>query len=341
MRILFLLLSVMLVAASAEADLCSPAWLRTASGSEARALTRAGADVNERCSANGNRPLHQALLSDRVDPDVIRAMIEAGADTSAENIHGENPVYYAQERFDRARNTLRPGTAPYRREQSLYETMFGAFGDAGSAIADAHGKLCDLNWWRSFPSREARMVGDVLQPEGALRADQDTSAIRSLLQTRGVDPNHVCNFNNDRPLHLLLKLTSFSPYLPGIIHAGVRVLIDAGADPNIRNNSGQSALSLSEIRYDRMADRMIRHAVSWCNRQMTGRQLANEITRNGNDTGAYTYIKNSATGRSYDDVKSEVHMNLYRIDGVSGTIDYRVLCPARGISLEQMGLSPK
>ena len=249
MRILFLLLSVMLVAASAEADLCSPAWLRTASGSEARALIRAGADVNERCSANGNRPLHQALLSDRVDPDVIRAMIEAGADTSAENIHGENPVYYAQERFDRARNTFRPGTAPYRREQSLYETMFGAFGDEGSAISDAHGKLCDLNWWRSLPSNESSMA-----------RDQDTSAIRSLLQTRGVGPNHTCNFNNDRPLHLLLKLTSFSPYLPRVIDAGIIVLIDAGAGPNVRNNAGQSALDLAGIRYDRVVDRLTQHS---------------------------------------------------------------------------------
>ena len=71
-ELLFLLLSVMLVAASAEADLCSPAWLRTASGSEARALIRAGADVNERCSANGNRNhscpriLRAMVLSDRM-----------------------------------------------------------------------------------------------------------------------------------------------------------------------------------------------------------------------------------------------------------------------------------
>ena len=295
MRILFLLLSVMLVAASAEADLCSPAWLRTASGSEARALIRAGADVNERCSANGNRPLHQALLSDRVDPDVIRAMIEAGADTSAENIHGENPVYYAQERFDRARNTLRPGTAPYRREQSLYETMFGAFGDAGSAIADAHEKLCDLNWWRSRPSIPVSIGRKRSGSDGSFTRERDT--IRSLAQTRGVNPNHICNFNSDRPLHLLLKLESFpSPYPTLTIHAGIRGLIDAGADPNVRNDSGQSALSLAGIRLDRVVDRVVR-----------SQDYINAVTRNGPDIGAYLYVMSAATGRSYD----QLYKSLY------------------------------
>ena len=318
MRILFLLLSVMLVAASAEADLCSPAWLRTASGSEARALTRAGADVNERCSANGNRPLHQALLSDRVDPDVIRAMIEAGADTSAENIHGENPVYYAQERFDRARNTLRPGTAPYRREQSLYETMFGAFGDAGSAAEDAHAKLCDLNWWRGSAS------------EGA---------VKELLAVPGVDVNHVCNFNNDRPIHIPLKLTSFIVLTEGLMR-GIDALVDGKADLHARNDSRQSAVSLAEIRYDRVLDRLIPHEVRWCKDEITVQQIADEINRNGPDVGTHLYIKSSVTGRSYDDVKAEMLMERYMID-VGGNVVRRVLCPARGISLEQMGLSPK
>ena len=42
MRILFLLLSVMLVSVSAEAQLCIPAWLANASGGEARALIPRG-----------------------------------------------------------------------------------------------------------------------------------------------------------------------------------------------------------------------------------------------------------------------------------------------------------
>ena len=307
MRILFLLLSVMLVAASAEAQLCSPAWLANASGAAARSLIRAGADVNEICSANGNRPLHQALLSDRVAPNVIRAMIEAGADTSAENIHGENPVYYAQERFNRARNTLRPGTAPYRREQSLYETMFGAFGDAGSAIADAHAKLCDLNWWRSSASG---------------------SAVKELLAVPGVDVNHVCNFSNDRPIHIPLKLTSFTMLTDGI-GWGIEALVDANADLHARNDSGQSALSLAEIRYDRVSDRIIQEQIRWCNGG-TGQQYSDRVVRNTYDMKVYIYVASSATGQSYHQIENRMIVELYTV-GLNETVLESVLCPHRGI----------
>ena len=309
MRILFLflLLSVMLVAASAEAQLCSPAWLANASGAEARSLIRAGADVNEICSANRNRPLHQALLNDRVEPDVIRAMLGAGADTSAENIHGENPVEYAQDRFDLARRRLRPGTAPYRREQSLYETVFGLFGDAGSASADAHAKLCDLNWWRNSAS------GD---------------AVRELLAVPGADRNYVCNFNNDRIIHQPLKLASFTMLTENIMR-GIHALVDADADLHVRNNSGQSALNLAEIRYDRASDRIIQLTIRWCNGG-TDQQFADEVTRNKFDTGAYLYIASFATGQPYNQVSSRMHMELFRVH-IGGTITQDVLCPYREI----------
>ena len=47
MRILFLLLSVMLVASSAEAQVCDPAWLRNADYWDAKALLDAGVDANQ------------------------------------------------------------------------------------------------------------------------------------------------------------------------------------------------------------------------------------------------------------------------------------------------------
>ena len=154
MRILFLVLSVMLVASAAEAQVCDPAWLSNASYWDAKALLDAGVDANQICSTNRNRPLHQGLLNDRTDPGVIRALLEAGADPGTQNIHGETPFGYAQDRFDLARRQFRPGTAPYRREQALYEAVVGTFNDQGSAAEDAHAKLCDLNWWRSSASEE-------------------------------------------------------------------------------------------------------------------------------------------------------------------------------------------
>ena len=252
-------------------------------------------------------------------PAAVKTQV-CGSDNQYYVYPAENPVYYAQERFDRARNTLRPGTAPYRREQSLYETMFGAFGDAGSAIADAHDKLCDLNWWRSSAS------GD---------------AVKELLAVPGVDPDEVCNFNNDRIIHQPLKIASFV-MLTETMYLGIEALVDAGADLAVRNNSGQSAVSLAEIRYDRMKDRMIRHTVAWCRYEMEDQQFLDEITRNRYETTAYIYIKSSTTGQRYDQVRAEALMDIYRYRAPGrGIIDYFVLCPARGVNVVKPRVAPR
>ena len=303
MRILFLVLSVMLVASAAEAQVCDPVWLSNADYWDAKALLDAGVDANQICNTNRNRPLHQALLNERTDPGVIRALLEAGADPGTQNIHGETPFEYAQDRFDRKRRTLRPGTAPYRREQALYEAVVGTFNDQGSAAEDAHAKLCDLNWWRSSASE---------------------SAVKELLAVPGVDANHVCSFNNDRPIHIPLKLTSFTR-LTSDIHWGVRALVDGNADVYARNDSSQSAVSLAGIRYDRTVDRMIPHIRNWCQGRLG--YLSDRITENGPDTGVYLYITSAATGRPYDQVKDEAVNELYG----EGDLAKESTCPHRGI----------
>ena len=257
MRILLLFLSLMLVTVWAEADLCDPAWIRTASGSAAQALIRAGADVNQLCNTvNRNRPLHQALLNPDSDPDLIRALLNAGADPAQENVYRESPIYYAQGRWDRAMSRLSPGSGGYRREQAIYQAMFGAAENRGGAVADAHAKLCDLNWWRSSASE---------------------STVQALLRTPGVDPDYICNFNNDRIIHQPLKLTSFV-MLTGNTQDAIQALVDAGADLHARNNTGDSAVSLAGMRYDRVTDRIIGHTIRWCNLQATSQQFANEMT---------------------------------------------------------------
>ena len=261
MRILFLLLSVMLVASAAEAQVCDPAWLSNASYWDAKALLDAGVDANQICNTNRNRPLHQALLNERTDPEVIRALLEAGADPGAQNIHRETPFEYAQDRFDRKRRTLRPGTAPYRREQALYEAVVGTFNDQGSAAEDAHAKLCDLNWWRNSAS------GD---------------AVRELLAVPGVDPDHICNFNNDRIIHQPLKLTSFAMLTEGI-KDGIRAIVDGNANLRLRNDFGESATSLAGVRYDRVRDRIIQHQIKWCRYEIGDDQLSDEMVRNRPD----------------------------------------------------------
>ena len=154
MRIPFLFLSVMVatVSAQAHANLCDSAWISTASGPAAEALIRAGADVNERCSTtNGNRPLHQAFLNDRAGVDLIRAPLEAGADPSVENIHGETPIYYAQ-------GPLRMGDIPSssreRRVSARGSTLRVVFGPL--QLRGACDRGCPLPCYATSTVGEAR-----------------------------------------------------------------------------------------------------------------------------------------------------------------------------------------
>ncbi len=315
MRILGLFLSIMMLSVFANANICDPGWLAGDDGNGVRSFIRAGADPNQTCNAaTRNRPLHQALLDDRVDPSVIEALIDAGADLYAENTYRETPIEYAQGRFSRLRIAFSESgnSVLLLREEALYNRIMNTSSDASSAVADAHGQLCDLNWWRRSASGPA---------------------VQQLLSIPGVDPDYVCNFNNDLIIHQPLKLASFSPMLPEGVFWGIKALVDAGASLSARNDTGDTAVSLAGIRYDRVTDRMIQHQIRWCRSEITGQQLESEVTQNMYDTGTYLYITSSATGQSYDQAKAAMMMELYRIEGTSGSMDYRVLCLVRGVNV--------
>ena len=310
MRVLLLVLVVLTwtpAVASAQANLCDPNWLERASGAEVRALLRGGADVNQICNDNSNRPLPQALLRDGVSLGVIRALGEAGADILAANIDGTSPLDYTERRFVRAERQFPSGRVQYRRKDTLYLGGNSRL-ESGGAAADAHSQLCDLDWWRSSASRPA---------------------VEALLRTPGVDPNTVCNLSNDRPIHLPLKLTSFT-ILPEGVERGIEALVDGNADLRTRNNSGRSAVSLAEIRWDRVRDRIVRQQVSWCRGAASAQQLADEAVRNINDTDAYVYVRAGARGQPLEQVTDRAWMELYGITG--RRITKEVLCPYRGIT---------
>ena len=311
MRIVLLFLSVMLAAVSAAAQsLCDPAWLAGASGAAVQAQIRAGADVDQICNVNRNRPLHQAILTAEVGPDVFRALVGAGADTRARNRLEATPHEYALRRWDRASAAFREGSDAYRRELAIYGTFVRGGEAEYDAVNDAHAKLCDLNWWRRSGSGPA---------------------VQQLLSVPGVDPDYICNLNDDRIIHQPLKLASFT-MLTSNIHRGIKALVDGGAALYARNNSGDTAVSLADIRYDRVVDRMIQHETRWCRNEIMGEQLENEIVRNLPDKETYLDITSSVTGRSYNELSEEMAMELYRTSP-AGTIDYRVLCPYRGINV--------
>ena len=313
MRILFLIVATMLVAGPAQANLCSSEWLKTASASAVRALVRAGADVNEVCnSVYGNRPLHQALLTEEIAPEVVGALIDAGANVAERNNYGQTPFEYVEERFERASRMFRPGTAAYRREASIRDRFHATANAADNAVMDARDKLCDLNWWISSASE---------------------SAVKALLAVPRVGPNHVCNAINDRPIQIPLRLTALnSPaILPENVSWGIRALVDGGADLTVRNNSGESALDLAELRYDRLSARLSQHTRRWCAGEINQHQLADEITRNEPDIGAYIVIASTARGQSFESMRDWVFMDLYRLNPGESVLSVPVVCSYRGV----------
>ena len=308
MKIMTLFLSIMTLSAFANANICDPSWLATASGADVRAFLNAGVDANQVCNLIRNRPLHQALLADRVDPSVIEAFVSGGADISILNNEGDTPLDYAKLRFERAERNFRRGSAQYQRENAIYMNINRGFEVAGGEVAAAYDQLCDLNWWERSASGPA---------------------VQALLRVPGVDPNYVCNYSNDRPIHLPLKLRSFT-LLPEGVARGIDALVDGGADLNARNNSGDSAVRLAGMRYDRVTDRITQHTIRWCRGGFTNQQFANEITRNNYDVHAYLYITSSFTRQPFNQVNNEHSMELYRTP-VDGRITKRVLCPYRGV----------
>ena len=292
MRVLLLVLVVLTwtpAVASAQANLCDPNWLERANGSEVRALLRGGADVNQICNDNSNRPLHQAILTDGVSPGVFRALVEAGADILAANIDGSSPLDYAEDRFARAERNFQPGSGAYRREESIYLAVNRGFeADRHGAAEEAHSKLCDLEWWRSSASGPA---------------------VEALLRTPGVDPNTVCNLSNDRPIHLPLKLTSFVMLREGIV-SGIEALMDANADPHIRNSSRESAVDLAGMREDRYRDRIVQQQMRWCRNEIDGQELENEIARNEHNIDAFLVVGSRATGETFEEMDKRLILEL-------------------------------
>ena len=211
----------------------------TASG--VQRLVNQGANANGICNQLENRPLHQALLFNAdVSAEVIRALINNGADVTAENDNGDTPLEFSEVRFEEAVAAFQNGQITFQQfkeRQAVYEVVNSGL----EALSTAYQNLCDTNWWRSA-------------------SGESTFAL--IQANPGIDPNRSCNPGNDRPLHIVLRI--IEPLSSSTGGAILTFIDNTNVDFQARNNSHETPASLLEVRYDRLKIRISRDLSELC-----------------------------------------------------------------------------
>ena len=250
MRILFLFLSVMLAAVPAFANFCDQDWLETASGSAVRSLLRSGADVNEMCNVNRNRPLHQAILTPAVDPEVVEVLVNAGGDILAENIDGSSVLDYAERRFSLAERNFSPGSSAYRREERILRSINRLLeSNTASATSDQAVNCEEWNTYEFFETATASAV------RACLAAGVDVAA-RNEARSNNTPLHWAASSSDPDPAVMEALLAAGAPleareeYGRTPLHyatnlAAVEVLLAAGADIAARSEDEESPLHLA------------------------------------------------------------------------------------------------
>ena len=218
--------------------------VRTAVEGSPALLTR----TVERNGQAGWTPLHLAVADGQ--PDVVRVLVDAGADLTARTEFNRTPLHVALQQRPEHVSLLRELGAQVDAPSAAYLGDVDELArhlDDGSSPADRTSGV-DLLSWAAFGG--AASTAELLLARGA---DPDTGAlhfaaggarlelVRLLLQA-GADANRRDPATGRTPLHAAVGAAPADD-APEI----VRVLIAAGADVNATTHDGATALDMSHV----------------------------------------------------------------------------------------------
>ena len=307
---LFLSLSLLGSVAFAQNQLCNTTFLEGTTAAGVQGLVNQGADANGICGPTESRPLHQALLPNaNVSSDVIQALINAGADVTAQDQGGVTPLALSEARFEEAVAAFQMGQITFQQfnqRQAAYDVVNSGL----EALSAAYQNLCDTNWWR-----------------GA----SEQSMLSLLNNNPGIDPNRGCNPGNDRPLHIVLRI--IEPLTQDTANAIATFIIDIDADVNLQanNNFNETPASLLEVRYDRLRIRVGSDLDEMCqNVTQASVDRYNSLSEQNHEPEMNLYIGiRGEMGESIPIVRARLYSDFFGNPQGTGAVNTQQICEYR------------